>query len=258
VIEAFDAGCPVLCANTTSLSEVAGDAALMCDPTDVEAIAKLMRQVLRNPALREELIRRGRRRVGQYDWATSAANLYAACQRVAERAGSHPQSPEPRGLARLYRHWYHELGFTVPRAWRELKRRGRSKLARFEKLADWAGSDPDVGRAIGRIAPVRGLGADNWLGPRAQFVIREVAAGQTLHLGGIAGVDTTVHIEIDGRPVESRGLKAGKHQILTWPADDLRGRCLSLRFSEYVVDERGRKRSFLIEDTNLFSEDDVG
>ena len=40
LLEAFDAGAPVLCGNTTALPEVGGDAVLSCDPTDVEAIER--------------------------------------------------------------------------------------------------------------------------------------------------------------------------------------------------------------------------
>jgi len=87
LLEAFDAGTPVLCSNTTSLPEVGGDAVLMCDPTDPRAIASLMHQLTREPGLRNRLIERGRARLGCYTWAASAANLMAACQRVAERQG---------------------------------------------------------------------------------------------------------------------------------------------------------------------------
>ena len=39
VLEAMASGCPVVCSNTTSLPEIAGDAALLVDPNDPEAIA---------------------------------------------------------------------------------------------------------------------------------------------------------------------------------------------------------------------------
>lgn len=258
VIEAFDAGCPVLCANATSLPEVAGDAALMCDPSDVDAIARLMRQVLRNPELRRELVLRGRSRVGRFSWATSAANLYDACQRVRSRKVDDPwPAAGPGARPGLYRRWYHELGFTVPRAWRELKRRGRGKLSGVQKLAQWAGNDADVAQAMDRLAPVRGMWADNWLGPQAQFVIGDVAAGQELWLGGTAAADMDVRIDVDGSPIESRALPAGQYTAMRWTAEQIGRRRLSLRFASHVIDARGRRLSFRIEDTNLFSEDDV-
>jgi|GEM_PF-313537 len=87
LLEAFDAGTPVLCSNTTSLPEVGADAVLSCDPTDVDAMAKLMRQILEDAVLRENLVQRGKARLGDYCWEESAHNLMAACQRVAARAG---------------------------------------------------------------------------------------------------------------------------------------------------------------------------
>ncbi len=88
LLEAFDAGGAVLCSNTTSLPEVGGDAVLTCDPTDVQAQAQLMRRILEEPGLREELSQRGQARVRAYSWHQSAANLHEALVRVATR-------PEP-------------------------------------------------------------------------------------------------------------------------------------------------------------------
>ena len=46
LLEAFDAGTPVLCSNSTSLPEVGGDAVLSCDPRDVNAMSRLMERIL--------------------------------------------------------------------------------------------------------------------------------------------------------------------------------------------------------------------
>jgi glycosyltransferase involved in cell wall biosynthesis len=86
LLEAFDAGTPVLCSNTTSLPEVGGDAVLSCDPTDIDAMSGLMDRILREPDLRHELVARGQQQLKHYSWEQSADNLMAACERVAERA----------------------------------------------------------------------------------------------------------------------------------------------------------------------------
>lgn len=83
LLEAFDAGTPVLCSNTTSLPEVGGDAVLACDPTDSAAMADLMARILADDGLRQTLIERGRERLKTYSWAESAHRLMAACARVA-------------------------------------------------------------------------------------------------------------------------------------------------------------------------------
>ena len=83
LLEAFDAGVPAICSNTTSLPEVGGDAVLTCDPTNVEAMAALMERILSNESLRGELIRRGKARLSAYSWEQSAHSLMQACVRVA-------------------------------------------------------------------------------------------------------------------------------------------------------------------------------
>jgi glycosyltransferase involved in cell wall biosynthesis len=82
LLEAFNAETPVICSNTTSLPEVGGDAVLMCDPTNVQAMSDLMVCVTRDDALCATLIARGKQRLQIYNWEQSAQNLYAAFQRV--------------------------------------------------------------------------------------------------------------------------------------------------------------------------------
>ena len=94
LLEAFDAGTAVICSNTTSLPEVGGDAAVTCDPTDVDAMAALMERILKDDALRETLVERGKSRLDIYSWEKSAHNLIAACERVGarERAVTEPRT----------------------------------------------------------------------------------------------------------------------------------------------------------------------
>ncbi len=99
LLEAFDAGAPVLCSNTTGLAEVGGEAVLPCDPTDVEAMSRLMERICQSSALRADLAERGRRRLALYSWEPSALNLHAALKRVAEAPADAPVTvfATPRG-----------------------------------------------------------------------------------------------------------------------------------------------------------------
>lgn len=78
ILEAMACGCPVACADTTSLPEVAGDAALLFDPENVEAIAASMLRLWDDEALRGDLRARGRARVAQFTWERSIAQTTAA------------------------------------------------------------------------------------------------------------------------------------------------------------------------------------
>lgn len=73
VVEAFASRLPVITSNTTSLPEVAGDAALLVDPLDVEAIADGMRKVVEDSCLAQSMRERGLARARQLSWSSCAS-----------------------------------------------------------------------------------------------------------------------------------------------------------------------------------------
>jgi glycosyltransferase involved in cell wall biosynthesis len=72
VLEAMARGVPVACSNSSSLPEVAGDAALLFDPHDEVAIAAAMKRLLEEPALVEDLRARGLMRAREFTWERTA------------------------------------------------------------------------------------------------------------------------------------------------------------------------------------------
>jgi glycosyltransferase involved in cell wall biosynthesis len=72
VLEAMTRGVPVACSDTSSLPEVAGDAALMFDPSDEGAIAAALERLLRDGDLRADLSRRGLQRAREFTWERTA------------------------------------------------------------------------------------------------------------------------------------------------------------------------------------------
>lgn len=68
VLEAMASGCPVVCSNTTSLPEIAGDAALLVDPRDAEALAAAVQRVVTDSDLRHDLALRGLERAKIFSW----------------------------------------------------------------------------------------------------------------------------------------------------------------------------------------------
>ena len=76
-LEAMASGTPVVTSNVSSLPEVAGDAALLVDPRDPEAIAGAIKMVLTDCTLREELRRRGLARARSFSWEQSVARARA-------------------------------------------------------------------------------------------------------------------------------------------------------------------------------------
>jgi glycosyltransferase involved in cell wall biosynthesis len=84
-LEAMASGTPVVTSNVSSLPEVAGDAALLVDPRDSEAIAGAIRMVLTDRKLREDLRRRGLERARAFSWEQSVARTRAIYSEVLAR-----------------------------------------------------------------------------------------------------------------------------------------------------------------------------
>jgi glycosyltransferase involved in cell wall biosynthesis len=77
ILEAQSVGVPVMSGKGSSLPEVAGEAALFVDPTDVEAIAQAMLQLSQDETLRQTLIAAGHRNVQRFSWQKAAAETLA-------------------------------------------------------------------------------------------------------------------------------------------------------------------------------------
>lgn len=77
LLEAMSRGVPLACADATSLPEVAGDAAELFDPLEVEAIATAMQRLLEDEVRRRELVERGRERVRAFSWERCARETLA-------------------------------------------------------------------------------------------------------------------------------------------------------------------------------------
>jgi glycosyltransferase involved in cell wall biosynthesis len=84
-LEAMACGTPVVTSNVTAMPEVAGDAALLVDPTSVEQIAEAMKRIVSDTALRHQLRAKGLLRAAQFPWANTAAMVQELLFR------SHPQ-----------------------------------------------------------------------------------------------------------------------------------------------------------------------
>jgi glycosyltransferase involved in cell wall biosynthesis len=75
VLEGMACGTPIVTSNVSSLPEVAGDAALLVDPLDVEAITHAIQRILDDSELRQTLIQRGFEQIKHFTWEKSAQNL---------------------------------------------------------------------------------------------------------------------------------------------------------------------------------------
>lgn len=83
ILEAMACGTPVLTADRSSMPEIAGDAALLVDPTSPTAIADGLRRIAGDAAVREALIARGAARAAEFTWESAAARMEAVYRLVA-------------------------------------------------------------------------------------------------------------------------------------------------------------------------------
>jgi glycosyltransferase involved in cell wall biosynthesis len=84
VLEAMACHTPVLTSTTTSLPEVAGDAALLVNPNDTNAIAEGMSRLVNDPALRDTLRERGSQHAATFTWERCARETLRVLQSAGE------------------------------------------------------------------------------------------------------------------------------------------------------------------------------
>jgi glycosyltransferase involved in cell wall biosynthesis len=83
VLEAQACGAPVLCANSSSLPEVAGEAALLIDPEDTEAITVAIQRLVNDPLLRHQLALAGLENVRRFTWRETAVQVLQVLEKAA-------------------------------------------------------------------------------------------------------------------------------------------------------------------------------
>jgi glycosyltransferase involved in cell wall biosynthesis len=86
-LEAMKCGAPVITGDRTSLPEVVGDAGVLVDPFDVDAIASAIHSVVTDSKLRSELKSRSLNRARMFDWRETAKRTLEVYREAADNAG---------------------------------------------------------------------------------------------------------------------------------------------------------------------------
>lgn len=81
-LEAMGYGAPVISSNATCLPEVYGEAAHYFNPTNVDDMARAIREVITTPHLRQQLIEKGTKKRAEYSWETMARQTLAVYEKV--------------------------------------------------------------------------------------------------------------------------------------------------------------------------------
>lgn len=84
-LEAMQCGIPVITSNTSSLPEVVGEAGIMIDPNDGDALSQAMLDVYRNSSLRESLSQKSLKQAHLFSWDKTAKATIAAYRAALQR-----------------------------------------------------------------------------------------------------------------------------------------------------------------------------
>jgi glycosyltransferase involved in cell wall biosynthesis len=84
IVESFACNVPVITSNITSMPEIAGDAAILCDPYSIDSIKNALITVANNDSLRLSLIEKGIKRLENYSWEKSAHKLWDCAMKALE------------------------------------------------------------------------------------------------------------------------------------------------------------------------------
>lgn len=82
VLEAMACGLAVITSNVTSLPEVAGDAAILVEPTDVGAIAAGVERLYKDPEYHQKMVHKGIERAAQFSWENTARQVAAQYKKI--------------------------------------------------------------------------------------------------------------------------------------------------------------------------------
>ena len=82
VLEAMACGTPVLTSNISSLPEVAGQAAILIDPHDVDQIAAGLKQLITQANLRQHYVEQGYQQIKNFSWSQAAAQILEILENV--------------------------------------------------------------------------------------------------------------------------------------------------------------------------------
>lgn len=84
ILEAMAMGTPVVTSTVSSLPEVAGDAALLVDPGDIQGLSNAVLSLVCDPKLRNRLIQAGKQRTRTFSWSDCARETMQTFERLGE------------------------------------------------------------------------------------------------------------------------------------------------------------------------------
>jgi len=85
ILEAMQCQVPSIVSNTSSMPEVAGDAAILVNPSDIQEIAQAMSTMYKDENLRSKLIEATKTQAKKFNWDISAEDLYGIVEKICDK-----------------------------------------------------------------------------------------------------------------------------------------------------------------------------
>ena len=85
IVEAMKCACPVITSNCTAMPEVAGDAAILVDPYNIDEISEAMVNIEKDSVLRAELSEKGLIHSQSFNWNKTAQDLWKSIEKALEK-----------------------------------------------------------------------------------------------------------------------------------------------------------------------------
>lgn len=89
VVEAMACGTPVVTSNVYAMPEVVGDAGILCNPRKINQFVESITKILNDPGLKEELIKKGKKRAKDFSWKKCAEKTIQVYKKVLREDFSH-------------------------------------------------------------------------------------------------------------------------------------------------------------------------
>ncbi len=163
------------------------------------------------------------------------------------------------GMAYLHHKWWNRHRYSASKVLagvgRRLRRLVSPPLGPFTSILTRLQRQGPLSMDRGRW--VSGFWPDNWIGPTLQVVLKDMTPGRLLHVAGMANQDMTLTVLAGDRIVANYPLRGERYEKVCFPLAPEFGNRLCLKFSRTFTDAAQRRLSFLLQDTNLFSEQDL-
>jgi hypothetical protein len=104
---------------------------------------------------------------------------------------------------------------------------------------------------------VVGFYTDNWLADQLIIAPKKYVQGHVLYIAGKPYQNSTITVHVGGRVVKQQDLLADVFCKIELPSESFDNEQIICKFSNSMADAMGRRLSFLLQDTNLFTEQDI-